>query len=99
VAFSSAVKSLRPDELKGSVVGSGTGEAKAAELNGYPGPKHLLEQRDELRLIKTRVTTLERLAEQMATEKKSRTKSIAQTVGNRVVIKSRRRGIAEDRLG
>lgn len=53
----------------------------------------------EMRLIEPRVAALEKLAEQMTTGKKSRTKSMAQTVGNRVALKSRRRGIAEDRLG
>lgn len=53
------------------------GQAKAAELNGNPALKHPLEHRDELKLIEPRVTSLERLAEQMAMEKKSRTKSFA----------------------
>jgi Spy/CpxP family protein refolding chaperone len=45
-----AVASLSPDELTGFLEGRGMGLAKAAELNGYPGPMHLLELERELGL-------------------------------------------------
>lgn len=45
-----AVSSLSPDELRGFLEGRGMGLAKAAELNGYPGPMHVLELEKELKL-------------------------------------------------
>ena len=38
-----AVKALSDDDLKNYLEGNGMGFAKAAELNGVPGPKHILE--------------------------------------------------------
>lgn len=40
------IKSLSPDEIEGLKAGAGTpfnGMAKPAELNGYPGPRHVLD--------------------------------------------------------
>lgn len=37
------IKALAPDFIKGLKAGAGLGFAKSAELNGYPGPAHLLE--------------------------------------------------------
>ena len=42
------VKALSEDEVKGFLEGAGMGFAKAAELNRYPGPMHVLENADEL---------------------------------------------------
>ena len=44
------IKSLSPAEVDGYLAGAGMGFAKAAELNGYPGPRHVLELADELEL-------------------------------------------------
>ena len=66
--FSSTLKSLTPDEVKGYVEGSGMGQAKVAELNGYPGPMHLLERKDELKLTSEQVRSLEELKTRMTTE-------------------------------
>ena len=44
------VKALSPDEISGLLAGKGMGFAKAAELNGYPGPLHVLEQAAKLDL-------------------------------------------------
>jgi uncharacterized membrane protein len=38
-----AIKSLSADEVAGYLEGRGLGYAKPAELNGYPGPSHVLE--------------------------------------------------------
>jgi hypothetical protein len=38
-----AIKALSPEDLAGLLNGEGMGMAKAAELNGYPGPVHVLE--------------------------------------------------------
>ena len=37
------IKALSPDEIAGLLDGAGLGLAKAAELNGIPGPRHVLE--------------------------------------------------------
>lgn len=41
---------LSEADSAGYVNGQGMGLAKAAELNGYPGPKHVLELAEQLRL-------------------------------------------------
>lgn len=53
------IKSLSSSEIRNYLSGSGMGYAKAAELNHYPGPKHVLELADKLELseeqaVKTR---------------------------------------------
>jgi len=44
------IKALSPDEVAALDAGKGMGLAKAAELNGYPGPLHVLELAPELNL-------------------------------------------------
>ena len=44
------IKSLSESEMKSYLEGAGMGYAKAAELNGYPGPMHVLELGDQLGL-------------------------------------------------
>jgi Spy/CpxP family protein refolding chaperone len=44
------IKALGTDERAALLAGKGMGLAKAAELNGYPGPMHVLELADELNL-------------------------------------------------
>jgi hypothetical protein len=44
------IKSLPADEVSGLLAGEGLGLAKAAELNGYPGPAHVLEHAQALGL-------------------------------------------------
>ena len=44
------IKALSDDELTGLAQGRGAGFAKAAELNGYPGPMHVIELSDALAL-------------------------------------------------
>ena len=44
------IKALSGQEVMGYLAGHGMGYALAAELNGYPGPKHVLELSDELGL-------------------------------------------------
>src|SRR5947208_10083841 len=45
-----AIKSLSKEERSALLAGQGSGFAKAAELNGYPGPAHALELTRELGL-------------------------------------------------
>ena len=44
------IKSLSPQEMNDYLAGKGMGFAKAAELNGYPGPLHVLELAEPLAL-------------------------------------------------
>ncbi len=44
------VKALSAEETAGLLEGRGLGLARAAELNGYPGPLHVLELADSLAL-------------------------------------------------
>jgi len=44
------IKSLSNDDIRELRAGSGWGMAKAAELNGLPGPKHILEMKKEIKL-------------------------------------------------
>jgi len=60
-----AVKALAPETVDGLLAGAGLGYAKAAELNGWPGPLHALELRDELALTEEQVATLEALRADM----------------------------------
>jgi len=44
------IKALSDADIEGLLTGAGMGYALAAELNGYPGPKHVLELAEELGL-------------------------------------------------
>lgn len=44
------IKALTADEIDGYLAGKGMGLAKTAELNGYPGPSHVLALASELGL-------------------------------------------------
>jgi len=44
------IKALSSEDVEGYLRGYGMGFAKAAELNHYPGPKHVLELAEALRL-------------------------------------------------
>lgn len=45
-----SIKALSDAEIAGYLAGDGMGFALAAELNDYPGPKHVLELAQELKL-------------------------------------------------
>ena len=47
---SRSIKALSDQEMADYAAGKGMGFARAAELNGYPGPAHVLELADELTL-------------------------------------------------
>lgn len=56
-----AVKSLSGDDLKQIKAGKGWGLAKMAELNGYPGPSHVLELAEELDLNEEQIQKTQQL--------------------------------------
>jgi len=59
------IKSLSAEDIAELRRGGGWGLAKAAELNGMPGPAHLLEMRDEIPLDEMQVGRIEALYAEM----------------------------------
>jgi Spy/CpxP family protein refolding chaperone len=47
---SRGIKALSADETRGLLGGEGMAQSLAAELNGYPGPRHVIELADRLDL-------------------------------------------------
>lgn len=47
------IKALSAEDVKGYLAGKGAGLAKAAELNHYPGPAHVMEHVDALRMTQS----------------------------------------------
>jgi Spy/CpxP family protein refolding chaperone len=54
------ISSLSPDDIRQLENGEGWGLAKPAELNGYPGPAHVLEFADKLNLGKEQRVRIEK---------------------------------------
>jgi hypothetical protein len=59
------IKALSAEEMRDLAEGRGMGLAKAAELNGYPGPLHVLELASELGLTAAQRATTEALFQRM----------------------------------
>jgi Spy/CpxP family protein refolding chaperone len=59
------VASLSDDEVTGHLDGRGMGYARPAEFNGYPGPMHVLQLKQELGLSKDQVAATTALFERM----------------------------------
>ena len=59
------LKSFSSQEIESLRSGQGMGFAKLAELNHYPGPKHVLELADDLELTPFQVAETEALFEEM----------------------------------
>ena len=62
------IKSLSADDISALNTGQGWGLAKAAELNGYPGPLHVLELRTEINLSGEQLTAIESIYQEMLNE-------------------------------
>ena len=62
------IKSLSAKDIEQLERGAGWGLAKAAELNGVPGPKHVLELRRELELSSEQEAAIQRLFTAMQKE-------------------------------
>ena len=60
-----AIKALSEGEISTLLGGHGMGLARAAELNSYPGPRHVLDLGDELKLTAAQVTELNRVFDAM----------------------------------
>ena len=66
-----SIKALSTEDIEALRAGQGMGFAKAAELNGYPGPAHVLALADQLHL------TAEQLARTRSIEASMRSKAKA----------------------
>lgn len=64
-AGSDTVKTLTPQEVAGLLGGEGMGLARPAELNGYPGPRHVLDMADSLALTPEQVERTEAVFQAM----------------------------------
>lgn len=63
-----AIKSLSPGDIAELKRGGGWGLAKAAELNGVPGPLHLLEMRDDIPLDGAQVAAITKIYDHMKSQ-------------------------------
>lgn len=59
------IKALSAEEVKGYLAGKGAGLAKAAELNHYPGPAHVMEHADALRMTQSQRESTEKAFSEM----------------------------------
>jgi hypothetical protein len=75
------IKALSPDEVKQYLSGAGMGYAKAAELNQFPGPMHVLELADKLDLSAQQRVEVKRLMQAHKAE--------ARAIGAKVVESER----------
>jgi Spy/CpxP family protein refolding chaperone len=62
------IKALSEQQVADLGAGRGMGLALAAELNGYPGPAHVLELADKLNLSAGQRASVQRLFDSMKTE-------------------------------
>ena len=76
------IKALTAEDQASLLAGTGMGFAKAAELNGYPGPKHVLELATRLELSSEQVARTRALFERMQTA--------ARAAGARLIDEERR---------
>jgi hypothetical protein len=65
---SRTVKALSEQQVADLNEGRGMGLALAAELNGYPGPSHVLELADKLELKPDQISAVRSLFESMKQE-------------------------------
>ena len=63
-----AVKALSDQQIAELRTGRGMGYALAAELNGYPGPSHVLELQEQLDLTEAQRRRIEQLFDTMKAE-------------------------------
>jgi Spy/CpxP family protein refolding chaperone len=75
------IKALSPERIAGLEMGHGLGYALAAELNGYPGPKHVLELQSELELSADQLEKTETIFASM--------KTTAEELGRQIVAGER----------
>tara|TARA_R110002072_G_scaffold130040_21_gene268801 strand:- start:383 stop:925 length:543 start_codon:yes stop_codon:yes gene_type:complete len=62
------VKAMSGERIDALKTGKGAGYALAAELNGYPGPRHVIDLADGLGLTAAQKTAAEKLFDEMISE-------------------------------
>lgn len=62
------IKAVSPERIDALLTGKGAGYALSAELNGYPGPRHVLDLGDQLKLTLEQREATERLFARMQEE-------------------------------
>ena len=62
------IKSLSPEDIVELERGGGWGLAKVAELNGLPGPAHLLELKNEIGLTGEQLTKIQVIHDEMKSQ-------------------------------
>jgi len=61
----SPIRGLSVDEISDLETGAGAGFARAAELNGYPGPRHILDLQAQLDLSEDQLAEVQTLYDEM----------------------------------
>jgi hypothetical protein len=64
------IKALSPADMDALTNGTGMGMAKAGELNGYPGPAHILMMSAMLHLTADQTVSISAIKERMSTSAK-----------------------------
>lgn len=80
--LNSPVRGLSPQEVDDLLNGRGAGYARTAELNSYPGPRHVLDMQQELHLSAEQMIQIEAVFRQMQVE--------AQQLGQEIVEREAR---------
>ena len=62
------IKALSAEEVEAYLSGEGMGLAKAAELNHFPGPKHVLDLAQQLQLSEKQITETKKIFDSMRGE-------------------------------
>lgn len=74
-----AIASLSDRDIDALLAGEGHGYAKAAELNGYPGPAHVLELADDLKLTDIQRAEVQAIFDGMNAEARSLGAALVET--------------------
>src|SRR3970040_2422628 len=61
----SPIRGLSVDEISDLETGAGAGFARAAQLNGYPGPRHILDLQAQLDLSEDQLAEVQTLYDEM----------------------------------
>ena len=76
------IRGIDPQTIEGYLNGAGLGLALPAELNGYPGPRHILDLAQELSLTSEQAAQVQALFDQMEPEAIALGKEILAAEGN-----------------
>jgi Spy/CpxP family protein refolding chaperone len=80
-AFAQDIKALSEKEVSDYLAGAGMGFGRTGELNGYPGPKHVLELAEQLSVTPEQKAKLEASMKTM--------RDAAAALGSKIVAKER----------